>query len=106
VKARLRAIARRRRALLAEIRRQRAAQRVTIAALRQELAFAGLGLIAGRLLARRPWLRALALGALAAVATRRGVAHSWHSRRTRPTELRSRRAAPTAAGSRPAAPAV
>lgn len=71
MKARLGAIARRRAALAVEIGQQRAAQRAIMAALRQEIAFAGLGLIAGRLLVRRPWLRALALGALAAVAARR-----------------------------------
>lgn len=71
MKARLRAIARRRAALAVEIGQQRAARRLMMEALREDLAFAGLGLIAGRMLVRRPWLRALALGALAAVAARR-----------------------------------
>jgi hypothetical protein len=74
VNDRLRAIARRRGALAAEIRRQRAAQSIIMGALRQDLAFAGLGLIAGRLLVRRPWLRALVLGGLAAVAAKRVAA--------------------------------
>lgn len=62
MKARLRAIARRRTVLGAEVEQQRTEMRQSLTALRTELAFAGLGLIAGRLLVRRPWLRALALG--------------------------------------------
>lgn len=71
MKARLHAIALRRAALAVEIQRQRTARRMMMGALRQDIAFAGLGLVAGRLLVRRPWLRALALGALAALAARR-----------------------------------
>jgi hypothetical protein len=68
VKARLRAIARRRAAVGAEIRQHRAQMRESLAVLRTDLAFAGLGLVAGRLLVRRPWLRALVLGGLGALA--------------------------------------
>jgi hypothetical protein len=68
VKARLHAIARRRAMLVAEVEQQRAAVRESLAVLRTELAFAGLGLVAGRLLTRRPWLRALVLGGLGAFA--------------------------------------
>lgn len=76
MKTRLRAIARRRAALVAEIRQQRTAQHVVISALRQDLAFTGLGLVAGRLLAHRPWLRMLVLGALAALAAKRIAARA------------------------------
>jgi hypothetical protein len=68
VKARLGAIARRRTVLGAEVQQQRAQMRESLALLRTELAFAGMGLIAGRLLIRRPWLRALVLGGLGALA--------------------------------------
>jgi hypothetical protein len=71
VKARLHAIAYRRAMLRAEIEQQRAALREALAAARTDLALAGLGLIAGRVLVRRPWLRALVLGGLAAFAARR-----------------------------------
>jgi hypothetical protein len=71
VKARLNAIALRRAALALEIHVQRTAQRETLAVLRNDIAFARLGLVVGRVLVRRPWLRALALGALAAVAAGR-----------------------------------
>ena len=57
--------------LRAEIDQQRAALREALADARTDLAFAGLGLIAGRVLVRRPWLRALVLGGLAALAARR-----------------------------------
>lgn len=57
--------------LRAEIEQQRAALREALADARTDLAFAGLGLIAGRVLVRRPWLRALVLGGLAALAARR-----------------------------------
>jgi hypothetical protein len=65
------AIAQRRRRLGAEIDQQRAVLRETLAVVQQDVALAGLGLVVGRVLVRRPWLRALALGALAAVAARR-----------------------------------
>jgi hypothetical protein len=71
LKARLHAIAQRRRGLGAEIEQQRAVLRETLAVVQQDVALAGLGLVVGRVLVRRPWLRALALGALAAVAARR-----------------------------------
>jgi hypothetical protein len=71
VKGRLRAIAKRRAILGAEIEQQRSGLRESLGVLSQELAFAGLGLVIGRVLIRRPWLRALALGSLAAVAARR-----------------------------------
>ena len=71
VTARLQAIARQRALLRAEIQQHRAGLHGTLAALRNDLAIAGLGLIAGRALVRRPWLRALALGGLAAVAAAR-----------------------------------
>ena len=57
--------------LRTEIEQQRAALREALADARTDLAFAGLGLIAGRVLVRRPWLRALVLGGLAALAARR-----------------------------------
>ena len=71
VKSRLRAIAQRRAFLSAEIEQQRFELRQSAGVLTQELAFAGLGLVVGRILVRRPWLRALALGGLAAFASRK-----------------------------------
>jgi hypothetical protein len=71
VKARLHAIALQRAVLAGEIEQQRTALRETLGVLRNDIAFAGLGLVVGRVLVRRPWLRALALGALAAVAAKR-----------------------------------
>ena len=71
LKSRLHAIAQRRAILSAEIEQQRFGLRESAGVLRQELAFAGLGLVVGRMLVRRPWLRALALGGLAAFAARR-----------------------------------
>lgn len=71
MKVRLNAMAQRRAVLGAEIEQQRDALRETLAALRKDVALAGLGLIAGQALVRRPWLRALALGGLAALAARR-----------------------------------
>jgi hypothetical protein len=68
VKARLHAIARRRAVLGADVEQQRAEMRESLAVLRTDVAFAGLGLVAGRLLVRRPWLRALVLGGLGALA--------------------------------------
>ena len=68
MKTRLRAIALRRATLGAEAEQQRAEMRESLAILRTDLAFAGLGLMAGRLLVRRPWLRALVLGSLGALA--------------------------------------
>jgi hypothetical protein len=71
VKDRLHAIAQRRAILSSEIQQQRSGLRESLGVLSQELAFAGLGLVVGRILIRRPWLRALALGGLAALAARR-----------------------------------
>ena len=71
MKARLRAIAHRRLTLGVEVQQQRAAMRDSLAILRNDLAFAGLGLLAGRLLVRRPWLRALVLAGLSVAAARR-----------------------------------
>ena len=68
LRARLDAIARRRAVLGAEVQQQRVKMRGSLAQLRTDLAFAGIGLIAGRLLVRRPWLRALVLGGLGALA--------------------------------------
>jgi hypothetical protein len=68
VKARLQAIALQRAVLAGEIGRQRTALGETLGVLRNDIALAGLGLVVGRVLVRRPWLRALALGALAAIA--------------------------------------
>jgi hypothetical protein len=69
--AQLQAIERRRAALGREIGQTRAAQRQALSAVRQELAVAGLGLVIGRLLVRRPWLRAAVMAGVAAVAARR-----------------------------------
>jgi hypothetical protein len=71
VNAPLRAIALRRTNLTAEIEEQRAAMTEALAGMRIQLAFAGLGLVATRILVRRPWLRAAVLGLLGAVAALR-----------------------------------
>jgi hypothetical protein len=75
VKARLHAIALQRAELAGEIEQQRITLRGTLGQLQNDAAFAGLGLVVGRLLVRRPWLRVLALGALGAIAvgSRRAV---------------------------------
>ena len=65
MKLRLAALAQRRAHVVAEIDRQRMQVRAGTAAIRQDLVYAGLSFLATRLLARRPWLRALALAALA-----------------------------------------
>ena len=67
---RLEAIAVRRAALLAESDQTRRAIRVSGAALRSDLSLALLGLSLTRLLTRRPWLGALALGVVAILAAR------------------------------------
>jgi hypothetical protein len=74
VKRRLHAIAQRRAILSAQIEQQRSGLRESMGVFSHELAFAGLGLVVGRVLIRRPWLRALALGGLAALAARRMAA--------------------------------
>jgi hypothetical protein len=71
VKDRLHAIAQRRAILSSEIQQQRAKLRGSLGVVSQELAFAGLGLIVGRVLISRPWLRAVALGGLAVWAAKK-----------------------------------
>lgn len=71
---RLEAIAVRRAALLTESEQARQAIRVSGGALRSDLSLALLGLSLTRLLARRPWLGALALGVVAILAARHRAA--------------------------------
>jgi hypothetical protein len=66
MKAQLHSLALRRERLRAEIEGQRSGLRVALATIRQDLALASLGLLAWRLLARRPLLRTLAGLVLAA----------------------------------------
>jgi hypothetical protein len=61
-------LAQRRAHLIANIDRERESLRGTYAAIRQDLVYAGLGLMAGRLMARHAWLRTASLVALAIVA--------------------------------------
>ncbi len=78
MKNRLRAIALRRRALGAEIEDERALLRELLADLRNDVAVAGLGFLAGRLAARHRWVRrALVLGGVAAMAARHFAARAW-----------------------------
>lgn len=60
--ARLRAITLRRAALIDEIGGERDRMTALIDSLRTQIAIAGLGLLAGRLLRRTHWLRMLAAG--------------------------------------------
>jgi len=61
------AIAQRRAALVREIALERERTAALLGELRTQLALAGLGLVAGRLLGRSRWLRLLALGSAAAI---------------------------------------
>jgi hypothetical protein len=65
---RLAAVVQRRAHLIADIERERASLRSSYASIRQDLVYAGLGLMAGRLLARHTWLRAATLVVLAVLA--------------------------------------
>jgi hypothetical protein len=64
-------LALRRAALVVDIGRQRAAMRAGTAALREQLAWARLAVLAGQAFGGRGWSRALTLGALAAAILRR-----------------------------------
>jgi hypothetical protein len=64
----LAALAQRRARLIADIDRERESVRDTYAVIRQDLVYAGLGLMAGRLVARHAWLRTASLVVLAIVA--------------------------------------
>jgi hypothetical protein len=71
MKQRLRAIAHRRASLRAEIDDQRTMLRERLADLRNDVALAGLGFLASRLVARHRWLRrTLMFGGLAALVAR------------------------------------
>ena len=65
------ALAQRRACLIADIDRERKNLRGTYAVIRQDLVYAGLGLMAGKLMARHTWLRAVSLVVLAIVAGNR-----------------------------------
>lgn len=78
MKSRLRAIGSRRAALRAEIDAERAMLGEHLADLRNDVALAGLGLLASRLAARHRWVRrALVFGGVAAVAVRHFAARGW-----------------------------
>jgi hypothetical protein len=66
--ARLADLEHRRIDLILQIGRERARLHSRMQAVRHDLAYVGMGLLLARLFARRPWLRALALGALAIAA--------------------------------------
>jgi hypothetical protein len=73
---RLTALVQRRAHLIADIDRERASLRGIYGVIRQDLVYAGFGLMAGRLLARHTWLRTATLAALAIVAGSRLVTKS------------------------------
>jgi hypothetical protein len=73
---RLAALVQRRAHLIADIDRERASLRGTYGVIRQDLVYAGFGLMAGRLLARHAWLRTATLAVLATFAGSRLVAKS------------------------------
>jgi hypothetical protein len=66
--SKLAVLAQRRAHLIANIDRERESLRGTYAVIRQDLVYAGLGLMAGKLMARHAWLRTASLVALAIVA--------------------------------------
>jgi hypothetical protein len=73
---RLAALIQRRARLIADINRERTSLRGTYGVIQQDLVYAGLGLMAGRLLTRYPWLRTTTLAALAIFAGSRLVTKS------------------------------
>jgi hypothetical protein len=73
---RLQALAVRRALLIANIQRERSMVRSTVAVVRQDLVYASLGLMAGRLLTHHAGLRAITLAVLAVLAGSRLVAKS------------------------------
>jgi hypothetical protein len=68
---RLADLIRRRARLITEIDRERDSMHGICAVIRQDLAYAGFGLMAGRLMARHPWLRNATLAFLTIVAASR-----------------------------------
>lgn len=66
--SRLKVLALRRAHLVEEIGRERSVFHTDYAAIRQDLVYAGLGLMVGKLLARHTWLRTITLSALAIIA--------------------------------------
>lgn len=81
---RLAALVQRRTLLIADIDRERASLHGTYAIIRQDLVYAGLGLLAGPLLVRHAWLRTTALAVLAIVAGSRLTAKSKFTKRDQP----------------------
>ncbi len=70
--------------LIADIDRERASLRGAYAVIRQDLVYAGFGLMAGRLLARHAWLRTVAFAVLAIVAGSRLAAASKTTKTNNP----------------------
>ena len=77
------AISKRRADLIADIDRERASLRGMYGTIRQDLVFAGFGLMAGKLLARHPWLRTATAVFLAVVAGSRLVSKSSTAKNTK-----------------------
>ncbi len=67
----LQALTLRRVQLIADIQRERSIVRSTMAVMQQDLAYAGLGLMAGRLVTQHTWQRTITLASLAVAAGRR-----------------------------------
>jgi hypothetical protein len=65
---RLAALAERRACVIADIQRERNILRSTVAVIRQDMVYAGLGLLAGRLLTHHAWLHTITLAVLAIAA--------------------------------------
>lgn len=70
------ALAQRRAHLIADIERERSTLRSTVAVIRQDLVYASLGFMAGRLLTRHAWLRTITLAVLTMAAGRHLSARS------------------------------
>jgi hypothetical protein len=68
---RLQTLAQRRTQLIADIGRERSILRSAVTVIRQDMVYAGLGLMAGRLLTRHAWLRTFTLAVLAIAAGHR-----------------------------------
>jgi hypothetical protein len=81
---RLTALVQRRAHLIADIDRERASLGGIYAVIRQDLVYAGFGLIIGRLMVRHAWLRSATFAVLAIVAGSRLTAKSKFTKRDQP----------------------
>ena len=91
MRARLQVLAQQRAELLVEIDQQRGQLRARAKLVRQDLAYAAAGFLVARVLARRPWLRALALASLAFAASRLRPNDRGESQHLTPAEPNAQR---------------